>query len=80
VQFGRRTANGQYTRAGSATVLTDRLGRFRFEGPFPPSYEGRPGHIHPRGRERPVTLLARYEPPRGQRVGSIRLVLVPQAV
>ncbi len=81
VQFWQANRNGQYTRAGSATVLTDRLGRFRFEGPFPPSYEGRPGHIHIRVVAKDhVTLLARYEPPRGQRVGSIRLVLVPQAV
>ena len=37
---------GVYTRAGSATVVTDRAGRFRFEGPRPVSYEGRPPHIH----------------------------------
>jgi len=81
VQFWQANRRGQYTRAGSATVLTDRFGRFRFEGPFPPSYEGRPGHIHIRVVAKDhVTLLARYEPPRGERRGTIRLVLVPQDV
>jgi protocatechuate 3,4-dioxygenase beta subunit len=81
VQFWQANRSGQYTRAGSATVLTDRFGRFRFEGPFPPSYEGRPGHIHIRVVAKDhVTLLARYEPPRGERRGTIRLVLVPQDV
>ena len=52
---------GVYTRAGSATVITDRAGRFRFEGPRPVSYEGRPPHIHlrivarePRGAADPL--------------------------
>ena len=65
-------------RAGSATVLTDRVGRFRFEGPRPVSYEGRPPHIHLRivARDHEV-LLARYVSlPRASR-GSIRLVLTP---
>ena len=50
-----------YTRAGSATVITDRAGRFRFEGPRPVSYEGRPPHIHLRivARDHEV-LLTRY--------------------
>jgi protocatechuate 3,4-dioxygenase beta subunit len=81
VQFWQANRSGQYTRAGSATVLTDRFGRFRFEGPFPPSYEGRPSHIHIRVVAKDhVTLLARYEPARGERRGTIRLVLVPQDV
>jgi len=78
VQLWQSNRNGVYTRAGSATVFTGRDGRFRFEGPFPASYEGRPPHIHIRVVARDhVPLLARYEPPRGARRGTIRLVLRP---
>lgn len=69
---------GVYTRAGSATVITDRAGRFRFEGPHPVSYEGRPPHIHlrivARGHE---VLLTRYVAPPSVKRGSIRVVLTP---
>lgn len=81
VELWQAGRNGRYTRATSASVITDRGGRFRFEGPYPPSYEGRPGHIHlrifARGHE---PLLARYEPARGARRGTIRLVLRPALV
>lgn len=70
---------GRYTRAGSGTVVTTGSGRFRFEGPYPPSYEGRPAHIHLRVSARShETLLTRYVPARGARRGNIRLVLVPE--
>ena len=60
---------------------TDRFGRFRFEGPFPPSYEGRPGHIHMRiFAANHEVLLTRYVPSRGSRRGTIRLVLRPALV
>lgn len=78
VQLWQANRNGVYTRAGSATVFTGRDGRFRFEGPFPASYEGRPPHIHIRVTARDhIPLLARYEPARGERRGTIRLVLRP---
>lgn len=70
---------GVYTRAGSATVIANRLGRFRFEGPRPVSYEGRPPHIHLRivAPDHEV-LLTRYVPSsRTARSGSIRVVLRP---
>jgi protocatechuate 3,4-dioxygenase beta subunit len=69
---------GGYTRAGSATVVTDRAGRFRFEGPRPVSYEGRPPHIHLRilARDHEV-LLTRYVAAPGTKRGSIRVVLIP---
>lgn len=79
VELWQSNKAGRYTRAGSGTVVTNRSGRFRFEGPYPPSYEGRPPHIHLRvsapGHE---TLLTRYVPARGARSGSVRLVLVPE--
>lgn len=70
---------GQYVRAGSATVVADRAGRFRFEGPRPSSYEGRPGHIHLRviAADHEV-LFTRYVPAPGAKRGAIRLVLLPQ--
>jgi protocatechuate 3,4-dioxygenase beta subunit len=81
VELWQAGKNGRYTRAGSGMVKTDRSGRFRFQGPYPPSYEGRPGHIHlritGRGHEQ---LLARYVPAQGARRGSLRLVLEPAAV
>ena len=81
VEFWQANKKGAYVRALSATVLADRSGRFRFQGPYPASYEGRPAHIHLRvvatGYE---PLLSRYEPPRGSRRGAVRLVLLPQAV
>jgi protocatechuate 3,4-dioxygenase beta subunit len=78
VQFWQSNRNGRYTTAGSATVITDRAGRFRFEGPYPASYEGRQGHIHIRvfaPLHKP--LLTRYEPAEGARSGRVRLVLEP---
>ena len=79
VQFWQANRNGAYTRRLSATVLTNRAGRFRYVSPFPASYEGREPHIHIRviaqGHEQ---LLSRYVPARGARRGSIRLVLIPE--
>jgi protocatechuate 3,4-dioxygenase beta subunit len=81
VQLWQSNRTGRYTRAGSATVITDRQGRFRFEGPFPPSYEGRPPHIHIRVIAKGhLPLLFRYVPAKGERSGSVRLVLVPAEV
>ena len=78
VHLWQANRRGVYTRAGSATVVTDRAGRFRFEGPRPVSYEGRPPHIHLRivARDHEV-LLTRYVPAPRARSGSIRVVLMP---
>jgi protocatechuate 3,4-dioxygenase beta subunit len=79
VQFWQSNKRGQYTRALSATVLTNRAGRFRYVSPFPVSYEGREPHIHIRViAEGHRPLLSRYVPARGSRRGSIRLVLIPE--
>jgi protocatechuate 3,4-dioxygenase beta subunit len=78
VQFWQSNRKGRYTRALSATVLTDRTGRFRYTSPIPVSYEGREPHIHIRVIARHhEQLLSRYVP-RGSRRGSIRLVLIPE--
>ena len=73
--------HGDYTVATSATVVTDRAGRFRFEGPYPPSDDGQQPHIHLRvfaRLHRP--LLTRYEPRARERVGHVRLVLQVEQV
>jgi protocatechuate 3,4-dioxygenase beta subunit len=67
-----------YGPRGRGSVVTGRLGRFRFEGPVPASYTGRQPHIHiavshPAYEE----LLTRYVVRRGAKTGQIRLVLAP---
>ena len=67
-----------YGRRGLGSVVTNRLGRFRFEGPVPASYTGRQPHIHiavshPAYEE----LLTRYVVRRGAKTGRITLVLAP---
>jgi protocatechuate 3,4-dioxygenase beta subunit len=81
VELWQAGRNGRYTRATSATVLTDRAGRFRFEGPRPGRYGGGEPHIHLRVVA-PVheILLTRYVTRPGSRRGSLRLVLAPQAL
>jgi protocatechuate 3,4-dioxygenase beta subunit len=66
-----------YGPRGRGSVVTDRSGRFRFEGPVPASY-GRQPHIHiavfhPAYEE----LLTRYVVRRGTKTGRITLVLTP---
>lgn len=75
--FWQAGPNG-YGSRGRGSVLTDRRGRFRFEGPVPTSYGGGPPHIHiavihPAYEE----LLIRYVVRRGATSGRIRLVLTP---
>jgi protocatechuate 3,4-dioxygenase beta subunit len=78
VQLWQANRNYEYVRRLSATVLTDRSGRFRYESPLPVSHEGRPPHIHlrviARGHE---PLLTRYVLVQGTKRGHVRLVLVP---
>ena len=79
VHLWQANRRGEYLRANSATVVTNSAGRFRFEGPRPVSYEGRPPHIHLRVVAREHELLfTRYVPKPGARSGSVRLVLTPQ--
>ena len=80
VEFWQANKQGVYTRSTSGSVRTNAQGRFRFEGPYPASYEGRPAHIHIRVVAKfHELLLTRYEP-RGARRGAVRIVLKPQQV
>jgi protocatechuate 3,4-dioxygenase beta subunit len=66
-----------YGPRGRGSVLTDRAGRFRFEGPVPASYGGAPhihiAVVHPAYED----LLTRYLVRRGAKSGRITLVLTP---
>src|SRR5262245_54595095 len=76
VEFWQSTADGTYTRRLSATVITNGAGRFRYESSFPAADEP---HMHIRVVAPNFRLLmTRYEPALGERVGSVRLVLVPE--
>jgi protocatechuate 3,4-dioxygenase beta subunit len=80
VSFWQSNTKGVYTTAGRGAVVTDKSGRFRFEGPMPVAYDGRPGHIHIKVQARDYeTLYTEYEP-HGARTGNVRLVLVPAAL
>ena len=78
VIFWQAGPNG-YGPRGRGSVTTDRLGRFRIEGPVPASYfPGRSPHIHiavihPAYEE----LLTRYVVRRGSKSGRMRIVLTP---
>lgn len=66
-----------YGPRGRGSVLTDRAGRFRFQGPVPGSY-GREPHIHiavvhPAYED----LLTRFVVRPGRKSGRITLVLTP---
>jgi protocatechuate 3,4-dioxygenase beta subunit len=76
VYFWQAGPNG-YGPRGRARVLTDRQGRFRFEGPVPANY-GRGPHIHI-AVVHPAyeNLVTRYDVRPGAKTGRIRLVLAP---
>jgi protocatechuate 3,4-dioxygenase beta subunit len=80
VSFWQSNAKGVYTAAGRGAVITNRAGRFRFEGPMPKGYAGRPGHIHIKVEAADFETLFTEYLPMGRRRGSIRLVLVSSAL
>jgi protocatechuate 3,4-dioxygenase beta subunit len=79
VVFWQAGPNGYvYRPRGRGSVLTDRSGRFRFEGPVPARSGFRPPHIHmavihPDYEE----LLTRYVVRPGATSGQMRIVLTP---
>jgi protocatechuate 3,4-dioxygenase beta subunit len=78
VQFWQSSKDGVYRRSGSATVITDKAGRFRYQTLFPTQYEGLPPHIHIRvDSANFLELVTRYVPAAGTHHGTIRLVLTP---
>jgi len=77
VELWQASKGGGYDRRGHGSVITDRTGRFRFEGPVPPREVGRPPHIHVHvsaaGFQDFVTT---YFVARGERQRSVTIVLV----
>jgi protocatechuate 3,4-dioxygenase beta subunit len=67
---------GRYDAAHRATIYTDRFGRYRVQTSKPPSYGGRPPHIHLRvtaaGHH---TLVTQHYPKRAATRGVFDLVL-----
>ncbi|HZO98346.1 MAG TPA: hypothetical protein VFB42_13375 [Gaiellaceae bacterium] len=80
VSFWQSNRKGVYTSAGRGAVITDRRGRFRFEGPRPVAYGGRPGHIHIKVVAADYEILYTEYVPGGSRHGNVRLVLMPAAL
>jgi protocatechuate 3,4-dioxygenase beta subunit len=78
VQFWQSSKDGVYKTSGSATVITDKGGHFRFQTRFPTQYEGLPPHIHVRVDAADFQeLVTRFVPAAGTHHGTIRLVLMP---
>jgi len=79
IVFWQAGPNGYvYRPRGRGSILTDRSGRFRIEGPVPASSGLRPPHIHlavihPDYEE----LMTRYVVRRGAASGRMRIVLTP---
>jgi protocatechuate 3,4-dioxygenase beta subunit len=67
-----------YRPRGRGSVVTDRAGRFRWEGPVPASFGSRPPHIHIAVIDTEYEeLLTRHVVRRGTKSGQIRIVLTP---
>jgi protocatechuate 3,4-dioxygenase beta subunit len=77
VSFWQSNARGVYTAGLSGAVVTTQSGRFRFEGPRPRGYYGRPAHIHIKVEARGFEPLYTEYLPGGARRGNVRLVLFP---
>jgi protocatechuate 3,4-dioxygenase beta subunit len=71
--------DGEYADEYRATLFSDRSGSFRFESHLPPTYYGRPPHIHilvtaPGFR----TLITQHYPERGKTTDVFNLILLPE--
>lgn len=69
---------GEYGPRWRATLRSGADGRYRFQGPFPPPYEGRPSHVHLRvSAPGYATLVTQAYPRAGARQTRFDLVLRP---
>jgi protocatechuate 3,4-dioxygenase beta subunit len=67
-----------YDDSHRATVVTDALGRYRFESNAPPPIEGRPPHIHLRISKKGFkTLVTQHYPITDKSDTLMDVVLVP---
>lgn len=79
IEFWLAGPEGEYADNYRATVHSDQDGAYRFESNFPPSYSGRPPHIHIKvSAEGFRTLVTQHYPAKGRTGGTFDLVLMPQ--
>ena len=71
VELWLANRNGDYDDAHRATLFTARTGAYRFESNKPPSYSGRPPHIHVRVSARGYRTLVTQHYPRAARTSAV---------
>jgi protocatechuate 3,4-dioxygenase beta subunit len=76
IELWQAGKGGIYRPAGRASAVVGRSGTFRFQGPLPAEYEGRPGHIHLRisARGYDDVLLTHFPAP-GKKTARIVVVM-----
>lgn len=78
IEFWLVGPDGRYDNEHRATMFADRAGTYTFESNMPPSYYGRPPHIHIRvSADGYQTLVTQHYPAKGATTGEFDLVLVP---
>jgi protocatechuate 3,4-dioxygenase beta subunit len=69
--------NGEYDDAHRATIIVETSGAYRFESNIPPSYYGRPPHIHLRVSAKGFeTLVTQHYPTAGTKEAVFDIVLL----
>jgi protocatechuate 3,4-dioxygenase beta subunit len=70
--------DGEYDDAHRATIIAEASGAYRFESSVPPTYYGRPPHIHLRVSAKGFkTLVTQHYPAYGKTEEVFDLVLAP---
>lgn len=78
VEFWLAGPDGQYSDDYRATLFTGEAGSYTFESNFPPSYGGRPAHIHIKVTAKGYqSLITQYYPAAEQSEGEFDLILIP---
>lgn len=78
IEFWLAGPNGKYDDDHRATMHSDDKGAFRFGSNYPPSYSGRPSHIHIRVSAGGFkTLVTQHYPGKDSSVAAFDLVLIP---
>lgn len=79
IEFWLAGPEGEYADNYRATIISDQAGAYHFESNFPPSYSGRPPHIHIKvSAEGFRTLVTQHYPAESHTSGIFDLVLMPQ--
>jgi protocatechuate 3,4-dioxygenase beta subunit len=80
IEFWLVNPSGEYDDSHRATVYPGKKGTYIFESNFPPSYYGRPSHIHIRVTAKGFKILiTQHYPHKGSTTGVFDIVLVPDA-